>query len=328
MSNLEVIMMNKDKLKSSLEQVSLSIYQASTKLDEEKLAIELKPLMLSAARLYTIGIGKSGFIAQKIASTFQSLGKPAYFLHPTEALHGDLGMVREDDIAILISNSGTTEEIQKLLPFLPIPKKNRIGLIGNINSPIAQACEVILDCHVEKESCLNNQAPTTSTSVALAMGDALAVYYEHLAGLTKEDFAKNHPGGKLGKSLSLKVSHLMLPLEECPILNKNQTLMEALLQMTDKPIGLCAICDENLNLEGIIVDGDIRRSLAKNPKALDLSIEEVLNINPISIGSDDLASAALNLMQKRDKPIQVLPVLKNKKLMGALRLHDILKSGL
>lgn len=293
----------------------------------EKATKVFETLFKNKGSLFCIGVGKSGFIAKKIASTFNSLGLTSSFLHPTEALHGDLGLIRKNDAAIIISNSGTTEEIMKLLPFLPIKKEALIGLIGNPNSPLAEYCHAFLNCHVEKEACLNNQAPTASTTVALAIGDALAVIYEDMTGLTKEGFAKNHPGGKLGKSLTLKVKHLMTPLEECPLANPTDKLIDVLLKMTKKPVGMCAIMDKEQFL-GILVEGDIRRILSKDQSALQKEITTYINKTPVSIEEHELAAKALELMEKRKSPISVLPVLNQGSFKGILRIHDLFKAGL
>lgn len=295
---------------------SLALYQAFQKILQKK------------SSLFFIGVGKSGHIAKKLAATFLSLGQTSYFLHPTEALHGDLGMLQDQDLLVLISKSGTTEEILKLLPFLKNPKENIIGLLGSIDSPISNSCGIILDCSVEKEACVNNQAPTTSTTAAMAMGDAMAVLYESIVGLTSEEFAKNHPGGKLGKSLSLKVEHLMIPKEDCPIAKEEDAFIDVLLKMTDTPTGMCAILKE-AQLQGIIVDGDIRRVLAKNPEALKSPIKHIINTKPIVCSPEDLAKEALTKMQERVSPISVLPVVNSKQeFLGMLRIHDIIKSGL
>ena len=249
-------------------------------------------------------------------------------MHPIEALHGDLGRVKEEDAIVFISKSGTTEEILKLIPFLPVPKNNRIGLLGEIDSPISLECQVLFDCWVEKEACLNNQAPTTSSSLALAMGDALAVLYEKMIGLSKEGFAVNHPGGILGKSLRMKVEDLMVKLSDCPSCDSQTSLQNVILAMTNKPIGACAIIGKDKRLEGIVVDGDIRRAFTKGRNTLNAPIGEVMTLSPITISSKDLANKALDMMENRKSQITILPVLdKNDQFMGFLRLHDLLKEG-
>ena len=292
----------------------------------DKLARLYQELQKTESALIFCGVGKSGIMAQKCASTFTSLGLPSFFLHPTEALHGDIGRLRPTDAIVFISKSGTTEEIIKLLPFLNIKKEHRIGLIGAEKSPIGSECEIVFDCSVEKEACLNNQAPTTSSTLALAMGDAMAVLYEALIGLSKEGFAVNHPGGILGKSLRMKVRDLMIPAHACPELKPTQTLQDVILLMTKFPVGGCAIVDEGKFL-GIMVEGDIRRSFAKNNSSLNTMVKDIMNANPVVIAPDKLAYEALEMMESNSKSIQILPVIENQKFLGFIRLHELLKEG-
>lgn len=306
--------------------------QAAERLSKEtaeKMKILFQNLILEKGSLIFCGVGKSGIIAQKLAATFSSLGLPSFFLHPTEALHGDLGMVRDDDAIVLISYSGTAEEILKLIPFLEIGKQKRVGLVGDLQSPIAQNCSIALDCYVNKEACLNNQAPTTSSTLTMAMGDAMAVLYEHIIGLSKEGFALNHPGGRLGKSLRLKVKDLMIPAQKCPCLKKDQSLKAAVVAMTDRPVGACFMLDANQKLEGILVDGDIRRLFSKEDFKIDISLESVMNKKPIAITENLLAVDGLNLMEEGKRPFSLLPVTNSDGgFVGVLRLHDLFKEGL
>ena len=195
-----------------------------------------------------------------------------------------------------------------------------------MQSEIAQQCDIVFDCSVESEACINGLAPTTSSTVALAMGDAMAVLFENCVGLSKEGFAKNHPGGLLGKSLLMKVENLLQGKSECPCLEPDSTLKDAILEMTNKPIGACAILDGD-TLEGIIVEGDIRRSIVKNDKALGMSLSEVMTKNPICVSSDTLALDALSLMESNGRQIYVLPVVDNNEFKGFIRMHDLLKEG-
>jgi len=319
-----------DLVKKVLQLEAQSIEAASKKINNnliEKTQALFRNAVKSKGSLHFCGVGKSGFVAKKLASTFSSLGIPSFFLHPVEALHGDLGKVRESDIVFLISKSGTAEEILKLLPFLPVKKEALIGLVGSVNSPIANASAVVFDCGVDKEACLNNQAPTTSTTVAMAVGDALAVLFEDIVGLSKENFAVNHPGGILGKSLRMKVSDLMWSGDHCPKVDSSSKLEDVILEMTNRPVGGCAVVDSEDNLIGIIVEGDIRRTFLDKSKGLQTSVVEILNATPISISPDSLASKALELMQKRTKPIDILPVISNKKFLGFIRWYDLLKEG-
>lgn len=312
-----------------LELESQALAQMATKLEQaqiEKLGLIFERLEKTSGQLVFCGVGKSGLIGQKLASTFCSLGLPSFVLHPTEALHGDLGRVRSQDALVYISKSGTTEEIVKLNPFLDIPKENIIGLLGNSTSPVARYCDVVLDCSVEKEACLNNQAPTTSTTAALAMGDAVAVLYEHLVGLSKEKFAINHPGGLLGKTLRIKVRDIMVQAFECPKSSAQASLKDALIEMTSRPLGGLAVL-EGEKFVGVIVEGDIRRTLTQNSKGLDVRLKDVMNTNPVHIDPGSKALDALERMENRERPLNILPVIENGIFMGFIRLHDLIKEG-
>ena len=278
------------------------------------------------AELIVSGVGKSGQIASKMVSTFNSIGLKSSFLHPVEAMHGDLGRIGSRDALVLISKSGTTEEIVKLIPYLPIEQSCVVGLLGNPASAIAEHCQVVFDCSVEREACINNQAPTTSSTVTLAVGDAMAVVWESLVGLSQEGFAVNHPSGFLGKSLGLKARHLMLPSQQCAVLTASDTLQDAIIKMTEFPTGLCALRDGE-EFAGILVEGDIRRALAKN-LGLTTALGKVATANPVSIGPDELALEALKLMELGERPLNVLPVVEDKRFLGVLRLHDLLREGL
>jgi arabinose-5-phosphate isomerase len=322
--------MNTEMMTNVLIEAAAALQEAAKKLDNakvEQLSRLYKGLLQSDSQLIFCGVGKSGLVGQKMASTFTSLGLSSFFLHPVEALHGDLGRVRSGDAIVFISKSGTAEEIQKLIPFLDIPPSRRIGLTGNLNSPLAKECEINFDCSVKKEACLNNQAPTTSTTLALAMGDAMAVLFEHITGLTKEGFAVNHPGGILGKSLRLKVADLMVPVDQCPTGLLSTSLKEIVLNMTQRPLGAAGILDDKGDLKGIVVEGDIRRFLTSDDINLDISVQTIMTRDPITIEADDMAYQALELMEKRERPISHLPVIRDGKFIGLIRLHDLLKEG-
>ncbi|OFZ15226.1 MAG: hypothetical protein A2X86_07840 [Bdellovibrionales bacterium GWA2_49_15] len=318
-------------MQNVLHMEAQALTKASTRLGTkqiEALSTLFDGLIQQDAHVIFCGVGKSGHIAIKLAATFCSLARPAFFLHPTEALHGDLGRVRAQDVLVLISKSGTTDEILKLLPFINVPSTQIIGLLGEVNSPIAKKCHIVLDCSVEKEACLNNQAPTTSSTLAMAMGDALAVLYERKIGLSREGFALSHPGGILGKMLRMKVRDLMKSLEECPVLTSGHTLKDAILAMTEKNVGGLAILDEQSKFEGILVEGDIRRTFAKSEFGLDTRLAVLMNRKPILVGPDALASYALELMEKRSGQISILPVVdQGGSFLGLVRLHDLVKEG-
>ena len=283
-------------------------------------------LATTGGSLVVCGVGKSGHIGTKIAATFSSLGLASFFLHPTEAMHGDLGRVSKADAILLISKSGTTEEILNLLPYLPIPKERIVALVGKVNSPIAEKSGIVLDASVEKEACINDLAPTTSTTVALALGDAMAVLYENVLGVSKEKFAVNHPAGLLGKTLSLKVDRLMISANDCPQVDEQATLQDAIMAMTQKPVGMCAVVSGGV-MKGIIVEGDIRRAFAKRVDAIQRPISEFMNSNPTTLVPSILAFEALKIMEDTDRPLNVLPIVENGKFQGVLRLHDLFKAG-
>lgn len=319
--------------KNLFTQVLLTEAEALTKAasrfkkeEAEKLVGLFELLAHTGGSLIISGVGKSGLIAQKIAATFSSLGLPSFFLHPTEAMHGDLGRVTKSDAIVLISKSGTTEELLNMLPYVSIPQERIIALVGKADSPIAHKSGIVLDAYVEKEACINDLAPTTSTTVALAFGDAMAVLYENVMGVSKEKFAVNHPAGLLGKSLSLTVDRLMIPAKDCPHISEASTLQDAILAMTQKPVGMCAVLDGN-KLVGILVEGDIRRAFAKSADAMKAPVKELMTKNPTLLSTTTLAFDALKIMESGNKTINVAPVVVNGELMGVLRLHDLFKAG-
>ena len=322
--NLDIM---KDVL--TLEARALSLAAEKIRSEQVEALTQLySGLQSENGSLIFCGVGKSGVIAQKLASTFTSLGQSSHFLHPTEALHGDLGRIFEQDVIVFLSKSGTTEEIRKLIPYLPMSKEKRIGLLGNTSSQIAKECGTVLDCSVEKEACLNNQAPTTSTTLAMAMGDAMAVLYEKFTGLSKEGFAINHPGGLLGKSLRALVKDLMWDKTECPVLDESKSLRDVLLAMTQYPVGACAICDKDDFFKGMIVEGDIRRTFTREDSlGLDSSVGFIMNPNPVYVSASQRAYEAFELMERRKREIHVLPVIEEGRFLGFIRLHDLLKEG-
>lgn len=285
-------------------------------------------LLKSGGQLVFIGVGKSGHIGAKIASTFSSLGLNSFFLHPVEALHGDMGRISANDVLVLISKSGTTEEIDKFLAYVDTPKKRIIGLLGQGNSTLGKKCGTLFDCSVQKEACINNQAPTTSSTLTLAMGDAIAVVYEKFVGLTREGFAKNHPAGALGKSLRLKVKDLMQGYSESPVVGADATIKDVVLAMSQFPVGACAVVDKQHMLLGLIVEGDFRRNLNSEDISLDTKVEKIMNPTPLAIDPDELAYDALLKMENLTKQVYVLPVIKDKIFQGFIRMHDIMREGL
>lgn len=283
-------------------------------------------LLHCQGRIIVTGMGKSGHIASKMASTLASTGSPAFFVHPGEASHGDLGMITRKDVVIAISNSGETLEILTILPILKRFHIPLITLCGNPQSTIAKASEVCLDVSVNKEACPFNLAPTASTTATLVMGDALAIALLEARGFTKEDFALSHPGGALGRRLLLRVSDLMHRGDAIPCVRPQVKMTQALLEMSAKRLGFTAIVDEQDHLLGIFTDGDLRRSLDKKVDIHSATIDSVMAKGGIRAHPHMLAEEALHIMEARK--ITMLPVVDQENhLVGALNIHDLLKAG-
>lgn len=292
-------------------------------------AIEL--LAACAGKVVLVGVGKSGNVAQKIAATLTSTGTPAVYLHPSDALHGGLGVVARGDVVIVVSNSGETDEILAMLPFLKHREVPLVAVVGNLQSSLAARADVVLDAGVEKEACPLNLAPTTSTTVALAIGDALALTLMQYKRLTPEEFALNHPAGRLGKRLMLKVGDLMHGGAQSPTVKVDATLLEAVRAISRGGLGAVNVVDEDQRLEGVITDGDLRRALERTrPEDLGaLACSEIMTRRPCVTMPDALAYAALQMMENRPSQISVLPVVDSEgRSVGLLRLHDIIRSGL
>ena len=278
-------------------------------------------------RVIVIGVGKSGIIGRKIASTLASTGTPAFFLHPTDAIHGELGMVTNDDVVILISNSGETNEIISILPNIKLLDIQTIGLIGKVESTLWKYCDIKLNTGVSSEADPNNLAPTTSTSAALAMGDALAIVLLKLKQFQPEDFAKLHPGGALGKKLTTRVEDLMYKGDKVPKVSKNALIKEVMFIFTKIGLGIAAIVDNNDTLLGVFTDGDLRRLIEKQTDFLNIRISNVMKTDPKTISKDELAFDALKMM--KDYKITALIVTNsNNKVIGVINIHDILKAGI
>ncbi|ACQ68536.1 MULTISPECIES: arabinose-5-phosphate isomerase KdsD [Candidatus Hamiltonella] len=276
-------------------------------------------------KLVIMGMGKSGHIGCKIAATFASTGTPAFFVHPSEANHGDLGMISQGDIVLAISNSGEANEILSLIPLL---KRQHIFLIcmtADPNSTMGEAADIHLCIKVPQEACPLGLAPTTSTTATLVMGDALAVALLQARGFTEKDFARSHPGGRLGRKLLLRVSDMMHTGSDIPFVYSNASLRDTLLEMTQKKLGLTAICDHNMKIEGIFTDGDLRRVFDKQIDLNKAHINHLMTSNPVQVKPGLLAVEALNLMQLHH--ITALLVSKKSRLVGVVHMHDMLRSG-
>ncbi len=275
-------------------------------------------------KLIVTGMGKSGLVGQKIAATLASTGTPSFFLHPAEAIHGDLGMISKEDAVLAISNSGETPEILAIIPTIKRWGNPVIAITNNLNSKLAKESDIHLYLNVKREACRLNLAPTSTTTATMALGDALAVALLEMRGFTSEDFARFHPGGSLGKKL-MKVGELMHTGEELPIVHPDTPLKEAVLVMSEKGFGAALVTDENGDLVGIITDGDLRRFIESGGSIDKCLVERVMTKNPKFVTKDQLIVEALEIMERYN--ITVLPVLENKKPIGLIHLHDILKSG-
>jgi arabinose-5-phosphate isomerase len=277
-------------------------------------------------RIVISGIGKSAVIAQKIVATFNSTGTPSIFMHAADAIHGDLGIVQQDDIVIIISKSGESPEIRILVPLIRNFGNTIVGMVGNIHSFLAKQSQIILNTTVDQEACPNNLAPTSSTTAQLVMGDALAVCLMELKGFRSEDFAKFHPGGTLGKKLYLRVSDLY-PSNEKPMVNPDQLLQEVIMEMTQKRLGVTAVVDDQHSLLGIITDGDLRRMLRNNIRFDDkIKAADIMTKTPKTIAPTELAVQALDILRKNE--ITQLAVIENGTYLGIIHLHDLIKEGI
>lgn len=278
-------------------------------------------------RIVVTGMGKSGHIGNKIAATLASTGSPAFFMHPGEASHGDLGMITSDDLLIALSNSGETSEITLLLPLLKRLGIPLIALTGNPGSTLARAADINLDVSIHKEACPMGLTPTSSTTASLAMGDALAIAVLQARGFTEEDFALSHPGGNLGRRLLLRVSDIMHTGDAIPLVPISCSLNDTLLEMTKKGLGMTGVIDpENKQLLGIYTDGDLRRTFEKMPDIKTAQVKNFMTPNCVTIEADRIASEALKIMH--DRKINALMVVdKNNLVQGALNMHDLLRAG-
>lgn len=284
-------------------------------------------LILSCnGHLIVTGMGKSGHIGHKLAATLASTGTPAFFVHPAEASHGDLGMIRAGDVIVALSNSGETGEVVHLLPVIKRLGISLIAMTGNPDSSLARHADVHLDTSVDREACPLGLAPTASTSAQLAMGDALAIALLDARGFTAEDFARSHPGGTLGKRLLLHIADVMHGDTDLPTVAPDQTVSQAIVAMTRGRLGLCAVVDDERRVVGILTDGDLRRGLDEGGDIRTTPVRELMTANPQTIQPEELAASAVELMQTRR--IQGLLVVDGQdRLVGALNFQDLLQAG-
>ena len=307
-----------------------AINRTSEKLDRVQADRSLQLLHSCTGKVIMTGVGKSGIVARKIAATLTSIGTLAIFLHPCDALHGDFGIVSPEDVTIMLSNSGETDELLTMIPHLKLRSVPIIGILGNTKSSIAQKIDAVLDASVDREACPLNLAPTTSTTVALAVGDALAMALVQMKGLTPEAFAFNHPAGRLGKRLTLRVGDLMHS-DNYPKLFPDDQWADVVCALTQGGFGAVNVLNDDGLLLGIITDGDLRRWMVKSHAAhvYSLTAKDMMTENPVTVTVDTLAYDALQLMEKRESQISILPVVDgDRKSIGLIRLHDIVRSGL
>jgi len=315
-----VIEQAKKVLKIEAEAISFLIERID---DSFVKAVDL--VFFCKGKIVVTGVGKSGLIGQKIASTLASTGTPSFFMHPAEGIHGDLGMLSKNDVVIAISNSGESNEISQIIPVVKRMGLPLISMTGNRSSTLAKSGDAVLDISVKEEACPLGLAPTASTTATLAMGDALAVAVLDKRGFNKEDFALLHPGGSLGKRLLVRVSDLMHTGEAIPLVTENTVMKVALFEITSKRLGVTGVLDDEGFLEGAITDGDLRRAMEKGLDVLNKNASEIMTRNPKKIGADALAAEALQKMEQHS--ITSLFVMDGEKVAGIVHLHDLLKAG-
>jgi arabinose-5-phosphate isomerase len=320
----EIILKGREVIRIEAEAITSLIERV-----DESFAKAVETIYECQGRVVLTGMGKSGLIARKIVATLNSTGTAAIYLHPTDALHGDLGMVRKDDVVILISKSGDTEEISNLLPLLKRIKVKIIAMSGKRDSKLAKSSDIFLDISVREEACPYDLAPTSSTTVTLVMGDALSVALLQKRGFTAEDFAYLHPGGSLGKRLSLEIREIMITGEKIPVVMEDQTIKNVIYEITSKRLGTTCVVNCEGELTGIITDGDLRRLLEKNLDIKDVKAADVMTRNPKTIKPNLLASFALQLMENHKiTSIVIIDDDENPRPVGIIHLHDLINLGL
>ena len=276
-------------------------------------------------RLIVSGIGKSAIVAQKIVATLNSTGTPSVFLHAADAIHGDIGMIQQNDVVMILSKSGDSPEIKVLVPIIKNFKNTIIAICGNMQSYLAKAADFVLNTTVDEEACPNNLAPTSSTTAQMVMGDIIAICLMNLKGFGSDDFAKFHPGGTLGKKLYLRVSDLILNNEK-PVVRPDSLLKEIIIEITKKRLGATVILDKQNKISGIITDGDLRRMLEKNLSITTVMAKDIMTKNPKTIDAGWLAVDALEIMRKKN--ITQLVVIENNEYIGIIHLHDLVREGI
>ena len=310
-----------------LLQEAAAIQQISHYLDSSFEAC-VEAILALKGRVVITGIGKSAIVANKIVATLNSTGTPALFMHAADAIHGDLGMVQKDDLVICISKSGNTPEIKVLVPLLKRTGALMAALVCNTNSYLAQQSDFVLNVTIDQEACPNNLAPTTSTTVQMALGDALAVCLVEARGFTSHDFARLHPGGSLGKQLYLKVSDIYKD-NELPVVYEDDSLKDTIVEISSKRLGAAAVISSDRQLQGIITDGDLRRMLQKYDDLKGLRAKEVMSPRPVTIFASDYASRALQIMQENNiSQLVVVSEDEHQEVVGFIHIHNLIKEGI
>ena len=308
-----------------LQTEAAAVLALADRLDD-RFAEAVKLIVGCKGRVIVTGMGKSGLICRKIAATLASTGTPAFFLHPADAVHGDLGVIQSDDIVIAMSYSGETEELTRVLETLKRIGAPLIALTGGPRSTLAQAANVALDCSVSEEACPMNLVPTASTTAALAMGDALAMTVLVEKGFKPDDFANLHPGGKLGKRL-MRVEQLMHRGDSLPVVQLHTTMRDVIYEMSRKGLGMTSVVEKDGRLAGIITDGDLRRKMPGTPTILELAARDVMTPNPIAISHSTMAVEALALMEQR-KITSIVVIDADRRVEGVVHLHDLWRTGM
>ncbi len=320
---MDIIGIGKKVLRTEAEAVTRLVERI-----DDRFVTAVEMIFNSKGRVVVTGMGKSGIVGKKIAATLASTGTPAFFMHPAEASHGDLGMVTSDDIVIAISNSGETEELAGLIPFLKRFSVGLVAMTGNAESTISRAADVNLDISVKEEACTLGIVPTASTTATLAMGDALAVALLLKRGFRQEDFALFHPRGSLGKKLFITVKDLMHSGKALPLIPPDTPLMEAVVEISSKRLGIAVVAGTDRRILGVITDGDVRRGIERWGKDFfDMKAEEVMTKDPMGIPEGELAAKALSVMERHAITALVVPDRLNR-VSGVIHLHDILKQGI
>jgi len=321
---LNLIKNIRESAKKVLINEAQAINKVSNLIDQE-FESSAKAILECDGRVVVSGIGKSAIVANKITATLNSTGTPAIFMHAADAIHGDLGMIKKEDLVMVLSKSGNTQEIKVLIPLVKRTGCKLIALVSNMDSVLAQQADHVINGTIDEEACPHNLAPTTSTTVHMALGDALAVCLLEARGFSSDDFARFHPGGSLGKQLYLQVSDIY-PNNECPVVLVDSSIEEIILEMTSKRLGTTAVVDESQVLQGIITDGDLRRMLTSDTKSDVKNASSIMSHNPQTIKKECFAVQALAIMQEQN--ITQLIVAEDKKVLGFVHLHDLLKEGI